>query len=711
MAAGDIPQARAQREIERLRLLLAWHLPATLVGTVCAAAVFGLGGAPSAGAAALVGLVDLGALLLARAQLRRGAPLLALAPICIGLLLIALTFVSLWPFLLPALVLVPVCVALLALPQLAPRALLSLCLGCWTLMLLLLLLGEVAPAASAPPHPLGGLLRVLALGLSGGLALLLLWQSSAPLLELVRGAQQANTTLRAAQSALQAEHAQLFTTLQCIADGVIAADARGRVTRFNAAAAALTGWPQDEALGRALWEVLALRRADSDAPLAFSPSSMPPADALVDPAHPVLLVSRGGQRFPVEVRLAPLRMGSGEFQGLVMVLRDLTARLHAEEERLAWQRNLGELQRRESLGLLASSVAHDFNNLLTVVLGNAQLALLETEANPSASHALEAVVSATTHASALTRQMLTYAGRTRSSFQPVDLNELIAEMTALLHSAIGKSVTLNLDLAPQLPLTEADPTQLRQVVMNLIINASEAIGSQQGSILLSTALAADARGESRVVMRVRDSGCGMDAETQRRIFEPFFSTKLTGRGLGLASVHGIVRGHQGELSVESAPGQGTTFAVSLPASGAARRREEPPQELAPWRGHGTVLVIDDEEQVRATIARMLQHYGLHVLSAPDGAGGLALFQMVPGNIVCVLIDITMPGMPAGEVIARLRQIRPGVRALLMSANQPGLLEGLPADQQPAFLAKPFSLAELGAALRHTLDPSDAAPDR
>jgi PAS domain S-box-containing protein len=689
--------------LERIRLFLAWHTPATLVFTLGAALVFGLGWSSTAGAAALVGLADLAALLLARAQLGRGRPRLALIPICLGLLLVALAFVSFWPFLLPSLVLAPIIVVLLAMPHLPARALLSLSLGCWTLMLLLLLLGETAPAAPSPPSPLGPLVRVLALGLSGAVVLLLLWQSSHQLLELVHSARRANVSLRAAQSALEAEHAQLFTTLQCIADGVIAADARGRVTRFNAAAAALTGWPQDAVVGRSLWEVLSLRRADSDAPLAFSPTDAPPADSLADPAHPVLLLSRTGRRLPVEVRVAPLRLETGEFQGLVVVLRDLTVRLNAEEERLTWQRNLSELQRWESLGLLASSVTHDFNNLLTVVLGNTQLALLDIEESSPACQTLGSVITATAHASALTRQMLSYAGRGHSSSQLVDLNGLVSQMTPLLHSAVGKAVSLSLELAPQLPMLEADPTQLRQVIMNLIINASEAIGAEGGSILLSTEQVADAGGEPQIVLRVRDTGCGMDAETQRRIFEPFFSTKFAGRGLGLASVLGIVRGHRGELAVESVPGQGTTFTVSLPASSAARPKEQAPLELLPWRGDGTVLVIDDEDQVRSTVARMLQHYGLHVLSAPDGAAGLALFQMVPDDIVCVLLDITMRGMPAAEVIARLRQIRPGVRVVLMSGNQPGPLEGLAPDQTPVFLSKPFSLAELGATLRRALE--------
>ncbi|HEU4326539.1 MAG TPA: ATP-binding protein [Roseiflexaceae bacterium] len=690
------------RSIDRLNQFLIWLMPVSIAFATGETLFFVITGYRSLGVAAVITWFYVWGLLVSRGHLRHGQPQLALIPISVGLLAVGLSVVSFWPFLLTSLALLPIMVVSLAMPHLPARPLLHLGLACWVITLLMAVLAEIVPAPRQAITWVDVVLRVVCLTTASALVLVLLWESSKQLLETIRAGERANEALSQAQAALTSEHAQLLVTLQCIADGVIAADEHGSITRFNNAAAELTGWPEDEAVGHPLWEVLRLRRADNDAPLTLSVASAEGAGALVDPSHSVLLQTRSGATFPVEARVAPLRNGAGEFQGLVMVLRDLTARVRAEEERLAWQRSLSDMQRMESLGLLAGGVAHDFNNLLTVVLGNAQLALLEVEDNPLARQSLDAAIGAAHHASALTRQMLTYAGRAPSATQPVDLNGLITQMRALLHSVVSKNITLELRPATRLPLIKADPTQMRQVIMNLVINAAEAIGGESGTVTLWTELEGQADGEGRVLLRVSDTGCGMDAETQGRIFEPFFSTKFTGRGLGLASVQGIVRGHHGELSVTSQTGQGTTFTIALPAAGETHIPETDRLDEAVWHGQGTVLLIDDEPEVRATITRMLQHYGLHVLSAHDGASGIALFQMVPDDIVCVLLDMTMPGMPSDEVAARLRQIQPNLGIVLMSGHQsqPSWDD---AGNQEAFLPKPFTLGDLGVALRRTLE--------
>ncbi|GAB4203886.1 MAG: hypothetical protein OHK0022_28480 [Roseiflexaceae bacterium] len=703
MSGGD-SSVLAQRSAEQVKQFLAWLTPISILFAFGETLAFAVIGNRSLGIAAVMTWCYTWGLLISRRHLQCGQIQLALVPISAGLLAVGLAVVNFWPFLLSSLALLPILVVALALPHLPARPLLHLAAACWMITILMALLAEIVPAPQLPGSQIGVVLRIACLMTASGLVMLLLWESSKQLLETIRLGEHANQALSHAQAELTSEHAQLLATLQCIADGVIAADEHGNIIRFNNAAAELTRWPENEVIGRPLWEVLRLRRAGSDTPLTLSVASASSADALGDPAHPVLLQTRDGLIFPVEARLAPLRTGTGEFKGLVMVLRDLTARVRAEEERLAWQRNLSEMQRMESLGLLAGGVAHDFNNLLTVVLGNAQLALLEVDDNPLARQSLDAAIGATHHASALTRQMLAYAGRAPSTTQPLDLNALIHQMRALLHSVVGKNITLELHPAARLPLIKADPTQMRQVIMNLIINAGEAIGDESGTITLWTELESQPGGEARVLLRVSDTGCGMDAETQQRIFEPFFSTKFTGRGLGLASVHGIVRSHHGELSVASEPGQGATFTIALPAAGETHIPETDRLDEALWHGQGTVLLIDDEPEVRATITRMLQHYGLHVLSAHDGASGVALFQMVPDDIVCVLLDMTMPGMPSEEVAARLRQIQPNLGIVLMSGHQSQpAWDG--ASGQEAFLPKPFTLSDLGIALRQTLERS------
>jgi signal transduction histidine kinase/CheY-like chemotaxis protein len=387
------------------------------------------------------------------------------------------------------------------------------------------------------------------------------------------------------------------------------------------------------------------------------------------------------------------------------------------EARLALERKMLETQKLESLGVLAGGIAHDFNNLLTVIIGNATLALLDLDSQSQAGESVEQIQVAARRAADLTRQMLTYAGRGRVTTEPLNLNHMLREMSLLLRSSISKDVQLREYLSPQPLWFEGDATQIRQVLMNLIINASEALGSDGGSMSIATTLlhadqayldqtyaAADLPEGVYVVLQVADTGCGMDKPTQARIFDPFFTTKFTGRGLGLAAVLGIVRGHGGTLHVQSEPGKGSVFTVLFPALPDDQLTNRSPAEApapptAPRSHHGLVLVVDDEDDVAATAARMLSTLGFEVLLAADGIAGLELFREHAPRLQVVLLDLTMPRMSGEETLHAMRQVSGDVPIVLMSGYSEEDIASRFARNQPAgFLQKPFTHQELQALL-------------
>ena len=434
----------------------------------------------------------------------------------------------------------------------------------------------------------------------------------------------------------------------------------------------------------------------------------------------------GAPEATFECRLTPERDATGAVTGVIGLAIDLTERTQAEEARLALERKLLETQKLESLGVLAGGIAHDFNNLLVSVLGNASLALGELPPDAPVRPRLERIETAARRGAELTRQMLAYAGRGGLSPERVQVNELLAEMQDLLAVSMSKTVTMHYQPAPDLPAVEADPTQIRQVLMNLLVNASEAVGEADGTVTLRTAVvdldaaalqavraSPGATPGPHVLVEVTDTGCGMDAATADKIFDPFFSTKFTGRGLGLATVIGIVRRHRGALAVTTAPGRGTTFRVFLPcapSAAAADATAAPPTPAAEPRGR-TVLVVDDEDDVRAVTQHMLERLGCRVLAAADGREGIDLFRAHAGVIDAALVDLTLPRLGGEEIARRLRGIRPDTRVILMSGYDDAHCTGEPADHGTAgFLRKPFTVGDLGAMIDRALHepPPDSA---
>jgi PAS domain S-box-containing protein len=412
---------------------------------------------------------------------------------------------------------------------------------------------------------------------------------------------------------------------------------------------------------------------------------------------------------------SPLRDEAGAVVGMLGVSIDVTDRRRHEAEQEKLRAQLLQVQKLESLGLLAGGIAHDFNNVLTVILGGASTALLTLPVENPARKDIENVVAAAQRASTLTRQMLAYSGKAHVEIRPMDLSLHVREITSLLETTVPKKVQLRLELQSDLPAIEADVAQLQQVIMNLVINGAEAIGDQQGTVLVSTGVqevdalyasslfAAEGLAPGQYVfLEVHDTGHGMHEDTKEKIFDPFFTTKFSGRGLGLAAVLGIVRSHRGAIKVYSSPGRGTTFKIFFPC--ASRPAVYEPRASSPtYRGHGLVLVIDDDAGVRSTMRRILTFFGFSVIDAEDGQQGAEVFAANAASVVLVLLDMTMPKMNGEETFRAIRNVRSDVPVILTSGyNEIEATRRVTSKGLAGFLEKPFTPRDLAAKLAKVL---------
>jgi len=472
-------------------------------------------------------------------------------------------------------------------------------------------------------------------------------------------------------------------------------------------------------------------------PHAFKPTiesvraCIHPEDANVGDAAIEQLVTTGqAQRFNFrilrpsgEVRfcLAFIERGDPEVPGvsnLYGLIQDLTELRRAEENQRKLEQQVMQAQKLESLGVLAGGIAHDFNNLLTSILGNADLALSElSPANPARSY-LDDIETVTRRAADLCRQMLAYSGKGRFVVQPLSLNDVVREIAYLLTVSISKKVVIKYNFFPDLPSVVADATQIRQIVMNLITNASEAIGEVSGVVTLSMGVMdCDERylqgavgdvevhpAGQYVYLEVSDTGCGMDPDTLSRIFDPFFTTKFTGRGLGLAAVLGIVRGHKGALRVYSEKGCGTTFKILLPShEQPAQTVEQVDGSSKDWQGQGTVLLADDEESIRSMGRRLLERAGFKVLTAADGREAVELYAQHRGEVQLVVLDMTMPHLDGEACFRELRRFDPHVKVIMTSGySEQDVVARFVGKGLAGFVQKPYKAADLLPKLREVL---------
>lgn len=413
-----------------------------------------------------------------------------------------------------------------------------------------------------------------------------------------------------------------------------------------------------------------------------------------------------GRLRPSELSISSV--GTIEGQAIQVVARDVTERLEAEERRQAMERKFQETQRLESLGLLAGGIAHDFNNLLMAVLGNAGLARMSIEPGSEADEAVQEIEMGATRAAELTRQLLAYAGGGKLLVTRFDLSRVAHETQKLVRRIAGGQAAFELELPEGLPAVEADETQVRQVVMNLLTNAVDALDGGAGTVRIRTAVCRiDAEALSRtlhapeadtgeyVVLTVEDSGVGIPPSHIDRIFEPFYSTKGTGRGLGLSAVLGIVRSHGGAISVESTPAKGTTVRVMFPAVANAEAAGE--KAALPRLGSGNVLAVDDEPAVLGVTSRMLSRLGYSVATAVNGIEAVEACRN--GRFDLVVLDVTMPGKTGIEALDDIRKQEPELPVILMSGHS---VEEIPSeaayDDRTGFVQKPFTLSSLSEAI-------------
>lgn len=416
---------------------------------------------------------------------------------------------------------------------------------------------------------------------------------------------------------------------------------------------------------------------------------------------------KDGHEIPLEIGLNPMQTSEG--LEVIVTIIDISSRRKLESERREFEAKIQQTQKLESLGMLAGGIAHDFNNILTGVLGNAELALMGLPRSSAVTRNIERILEAAQRAAELCGQMLAYTGKNKFIQKAFSLNEIIETTTELIHASVSKNVAMRFSLQPDLPSMMGDPTQIRQVIMNLVINASEAIMQKNGSITVSTGIMdynpddyigyapfdSEIPAGSYVYLTVTDTGHGIDAKVMEKIFEPFFSTKFTGRGLGLAAVLGIIRAHGGTIRIHSEIGKGTTFRILLPYQEGQEVEAASTRSRQSFSRTGTVMIIDDEQHVHDVIGDTLLRAGFEVISALDGRDGLRLFESNHPALTLVVLDLTMPGMNGDEVLRAMRKIDAKVPVIVTSGySEDETSAQFVGEGVAGFLHKPVSPAEL-----------------
>jgi PAS domain S-box-containing protein len=490
----------------------------------------------------------------------------------------------------------------------------------------------------------------------------------------------------------------LFTSTPDYA--MILLDAEGRVRHWNEASERLFGFSRGEMLGQEASRIFTEPDRRAGVPEVELRTAREQGRAEDERWH----VRKDGTRFWGSGIMIGLHE-DGRLVGFGKVVRDLTERRRLEDA-------VRESQRLESLGVLAAGVAHDFNNVLTAIMGNvsmARRALNGGSQDPAIRMSLVEAERAAQRAADLVRQLLNYAGKGRRVVRPVDVCGVARDALAIVRASVSPGIRLDMDVPEDCPPVEADVGQLQQLLLNLILNAAESIEGRAGRVAVRLRVRSVPEDELRgrypgfalgsrqyLELRVQDDGRGMDQATLRQIFDPFFTTKFLGRGLGLAAALGIVRSHGGGISVESAPGRGSTFTVLLPAEESAPAPRTVAEAVADSaRGDGLVLVVDDEPAVRSLVERTVADLGYTAVLAENGRQALDIFERVGHELVAVLLDLAMPVMDGADAALRLQRRRPSLPILVMSGlADDDALERLGQVQVAGFIAKPFNPEQL-----------------
>jgi PAS domain S-box-containing protein len=516
------------------------------------------------------------------------------------------------------------------------------------------------------------------------------------------------------QEALQASETEFRSLFETGALGMAQANPHtGRFLRVNEKMCLLTGYSREELLALSIRDLTHPDDRAADGKLFQRVIKGAQPDYQLEKRY----LRKDGTQLWVRVNVAVVRNTQGRPLHTMATIEDITARKRTEAEQVQLEARAWQLQKAESLGRMAGAIAHHFNNQLQVVAGNLELVGIPKDAGTA--ECLDAALQATRQAIKISRLMLTYLGQTTEAHIALDLSELCRQSLPLIQSATP--VVVQSALAEPGPVIRANAQQLQQMLTNLITNAAESGGASRGAVRLfvKTVSAQEIPAAQRfpldwqpqaqdyVCLGVADAGCGIAPENLEKIFDPFFSSKFTGRGLGLPVVLGLVRVHHGCITVESEPGQGSTFQLFFPALSRAALPPAQPRPAPGFAGGGTVLLVDDEEPVRKLTTTMLTRLGFTVLTAADGCAAVEVFRQHQAAIRCVLTDLTMPGMDGWATLAALRALRAELPVILSSGyDETNALAGAGAERPQAFLSKPYTVAALREALGHALEVSD-----
>ncbi len=517
--------------------------------------------------------------------------------------------------------------------------------------------------------------------------------------------------LQRSEAALAAEKELLDVTLNSIADGVITVNTSGKIISINKAVECLTGWPRNEAEGVELDRVFRVIRDDTHESCPNPAVKVLQTGRPIEMGNHILLVARDGTRRAIATSAAPIRDNHGDVVGAVLVLRDITEKLKAEAQMLTESKL-------QSVGLLAGGIAHDFNNLLTAIVGNLSLARLPGLSREETYPLLADAENAALGAKDLTQQLLTFARGGAPIKKPTQLQELIREACQL--ALRGSNVQCDCVLASDAWPVEADAGQIRQILNNLVINARQAMAhggkmeARLENVQLDAAAMPSLSPGKYVKISIRDQGPGIHPEHLPRIFEPYFTTKKTGTGLGLATVYSVVRKHDGQINVVSEPGKGTTFEIYLPASQRPAAPPSAPPMPEHLSGHGRVLVVDDETNIQKLLILMLRKFGYETETANDGGEAIARYTAAQSGgapFDAVIMDLTIPnGMGGCEATRRLRELDPKVRAIASSGYS---LDPVMANYRDygfcGVIPKPYRAEELNRILKEVIG-NRPAPD-
>ncbi|MEW6127495.1 MAG: ATP-binding protein [Acidobacteriota bacterium] len=533
------------------------------------------------------------------------------------------------------------------------------------------------------------------------------------LVVLVNGRRESDRRLRKQREWLQ-------VTLSSIGDAVIATDLNGRINFMNPSAETLTGWTLAQAADMPLAEVFQTVEGDVNGAVEPRVSDLNDAESAHLPTeYTGTLVSKDGTEKFISYSKSPIRGQAGKRDGAVLVLRDMTERKQADEILRRTEEQLLQAQKMEAVGRLAGGVAHDFNNLLTVILGYCHLIKARLDPTNSMHQEIDEIYKSGKRAAALTSQLLAFSRKQVLQPKVLDLNTIVANTSKMLSRLIGEDIRFRTTLDPGLNPVKADPGQIEQVLMNLAVNARDAMPNG-GSLSIETANTyldenyaaqhVEVRAGHYVMLVVSDSGCGMDTKTLAHVFEPFFTTKEKGKGtgLGLATVYGIVKQSGGHIWVYSEPERGTTFKVYLPQVEPTDSSSERSvaADILPL-GTETILLAEDELQVREYTSRVLRGLGYKVIEAANGDDALITARQTPETIDLILTDVVMPQLGGKELSEKLKLERPNIKVLFLSGyTADSIVHHGVLKEGVAFLHKPFTSTELAQMVRAVLNPAN-----